>query len=129
MNVLWQTDEETVYIHDRAGKVMGWFYLVYGNDGYDLISDFSDNAASNGLEHRHLAAGRQGGGRRMNEDKFSVVQFFEDDSYEYVRTGVGAEEAVKAAHHYCHSVGATLGITKRVNHPFGRLRGLRMEAR
>ena len=48
------------------------------------------------------------------DEKFSVVQFFEDDSYEYVRTGVGAEEAVKAAHHYCHSVGATLGITKRV---------------
>ena len=51
----------------------------------------------------------------MEDDtKFSVVQFFEDDSYEYVRTGVGAEEAVKAAHHYCHSVGATLGFTKRV---------------
>jgi len=45
---------------------------------------------------------------------FSVVQFFEDDSFEFVRRGVCAEEAVKAAHHYCNSVGAKLGFTRRV---------------
>jgi hypothetical protein len=46
--------------------------------------------------------------------EFSVVQFFEDESYEYVRRGVSAEEAVKAAHHYTNSVGAKLGFTRRV---------------
>jgi hypothetical protein len=46
--------------------------------------------------------------------EFNVCQFFEDGSYEYVRRNVGAEEAVKAAHHYCHSVGAKIGTTKRV---------------
>ena len=49
-----------------------------------------------------------------NNDKFSVCQFFEDGSYEYVRRYVCAEEAVNAATHYCTSVGAQLGFTKRV---------------
>jgi len=48
------------------------------------------------------------------DERFNVVQFFKDDSYEYVRRAVTAEEAVKAASHYCHSVGAKLGFTKRV---------------
>jgi len=50
----------------------------------------------------------------MTEETFNVVQFFEDDSHEYVRRGVTAEEAVKAAHHYCHCVGAQIGMTRRV---------------
>jgi hypothetical protein len=45
---------------------------------------------------------------------FNVVQFFEDDSYEYVRESVSAEEAVEAAAHYCNSVGARMGFTKKV---------------
>ena len=48
----------------------------------------------------------------MNE--FSVCQFFEDDSYEYVRRFVSAEEAVKAAKHYTNNVSSRLGLTKRV---------------
>lgn len=46
--------------------------------------------------------------------EFSVCQFFKDGSSEYVRRFVSAEEAVDAAHHYCNSVGAKLGFTKRV---------------
>lgn len=46
--------------------------------------------------------------------EFSVCQFFEDDSYEYVRRYVDIEEAVNAAKHYTSSVGAQLGFTKRV---------------
>ena len=46
--------------------------------------------------------------------EFSVCQFFKDDTYEYVRRFVSAEEAVKAAKHYTQSVGARLGTTKRV---------------
>lgn len=52
--------------------------------------------------------------RTGTHGEFSVVQFFEDDTYEHVRQHVSAEEAVEAAHHYCNSVGAKLGFTKRV---------------
>jgi hypothetical protein len=45
---------------------------------------------------------------------YSVVQFFEDDSNETVRSRVGAHEAAEAVRHYCNSVGARLGFTKRV---------------
>lgn len=50
----------------------------------------------------------------MSEERYNVMQFFEDGSYETVRTGVDAEEAVKGAHHYCSSVAARCGITRRV---------------
>ena len=46
--------------------------------------------------------------------EFSVCQFFEDETYEYVRRYVSAEEAVNAAKHYITSVGARLGTTARV---------------
>jgi hypothetical protein len=45
---------------------------------------------------------------------FSVVQFFVDGSYEYVRQNVTVEEAVKAATHYTQSVGVKMGIVNRV---------------
>lgn len=48
------------------------------------------------------------------EDEFSVCQFFEDGSYEYVRRFVTADEAAKAFQHYCTSVGAKMGFTVRV---------------
>jgi hypothetical protein len=48
----------------------------------------------------------------MNE--FSVCQFFEDGSYEYVRRFVDAKEAVTAARHYTDNVAAKMGLTKRV---------------
>lgn len=47
-------------------------------------------------------------------NEFSVCQFFEDGSHEYVRRFVSIEEAAKAFRHYCTSVGATLGTTVRV---------------
>lgn len=50
----------------------------------------------------------------MAEGEFSVCQFFEDGSYEYVRRFVDAEEAVKTARHYTTNVAAKLGLTKRV---------------
>jgi hypothetical protein len=46
--------------------------------------------------------------------EFSVCQFFDDGTSEYVRRFVSAEEAVKAAKHYTESVGARLGMTVRV---------------
>jgi hypothetical protein len=47
-------------------------------------------------------------------EKFNVVQFFDDGTYEYVRRNVDAEEAVNAAKHYCTSVGAKLGMVRQV---------------
>ncbi len=47
-------------------------------------------------------------------DLFSVVQFFDDDTHEYVRRRVDAQHAVTAARHYCSSIGARIGTTKRV---------------
>lgn len=47
-------------------------------------------------------------------DEYSVVQFFADGSHEYVRRGVGAEEAVKAARHYTDNVASKLGVVDRV---------------
>lgn len=48
------------------------------------------------------------------ENEFSVCQFFEGGSYEYVRRYVSAEEAVTAFQHYTTSVGARIGTTQRV---------------
>jgi hypothetical protein len=44
MNALWQCDEEHVVAHRADGLKAGVFFLVYGNDGWDLVADYSDNA-------------------------------------------------------------------------------------
>ena len=46
--------------------------------------------------------------------EFSVCQFFDDGTSEYVRRFVSAEEAVMAAKHYTQSVAARLGMVNRV---------------
>lgn len=46
--------------------------------------------------------------------EFSVYQFFQDDTWEQVRSQVDAEEAFKAYLHYTSSVGARMGTTTRV---------------
>lgn len=48
------------------------------------------------------------------EGEFSVYQFFENGSYEKVREFVSAEEASRAAGHYCTSMGVKLGLVNRV---------------
>jgi hypothetical protein len=51
----------------------------------------------------------------MSEDRqFSVCQFFNDGTHEYVRRFVAAEEAVTAARHYTSNVAARIGMTERV---------------
>lgn len=47
-------------------------------------------------------------------ERFSVCQFFEDNSHEYVVKFVSEEEAVRKFQHYTTSVGARLGMTNRV---------------
>lgn len=50
----------------------------------------------------------------MSDNQYSVYQFFEDGTYEKVREFVSAEEASKAAGHYCTSVAVKMGLVKRV---------------
>lgn len=50
----------------------------------------------------------------MTKELFSVVQFFPNGTYEYVRTNVVYTEAVAAFNHYTNSVGAKMGITAKV---------------
>ena len=45
---MFATDEDDLLIcdPDSAAKI-GWFQLIYGNSGYDVVSDFSDNDICN----------------------------------------------------------------------------------
>lgn len=38
---LFSTDEDIMAIYDAEGVKLGTIWLVYGNDGYDVISDYS----------------------------------------------------------------------------------------
>jgi hypothetical protein len=40
---LFSTDDDLIAIRDAAGNKAGWFRLIYGNDGHDVVSDFSAN--------------------------------------------------------------------------------------
>ncbi|APH74134.1 hypothetical protein [Aquibium oceanicum] len=44
MAALFSTDEDLIMVRrvDDVTKI-GWFQLIYGNDGYDVISDYSAN--------------------------------------------------------------------------------------
>lgn len=48
------------------------------------------------------------------KDEFSVCQFFADNSYEYLKRWVGAEEALITTKQLIESVGARIGTTQRV---------------
>jgi len=42
MKELMAADEEHLYVY-RDGKRIGWVYFVYGNSGWDVISDYTVN--------------------------------------------------------------------------------------
>lgn len=52
--------------------------------------------------------------QRSERNEFSVCQFFEDGSYEYVRRFVSGLEAVKAAKAYSENPAARMGIVRKV---------------
>lgn len=41
MAELMATDDEHLWVYGPDDSSKGWIYLVYGNDGYDVISDHS----------------------------------------------------------------------------------------
>ena len=44
MRALFTTDEDRIYLHhDGNESAFSWIYLVYGNDGWDVINDYTTN--------------------------------------------------------------------------------------
>ena len=42
MKEVMATDDERIYFY-KGEKAIGWVYLVYGNDGWDAINDYTIN--------------------------------------------------------------------------------------
>ena len=42
LKAMFTTDEDRLYLC-RDGKYIGWVYFVYGNDGWDVINDYTVN--------------------------------------------------------------------------------------
>lgn len=53
MAALFSVDEEYITVC-RGGKPVGWVYLVHGNGGWDVVSDYTTNLAP--LMARSIAA-------------------------------------------------------------------------
>lgn len=49
IGALFETDEDTMVARDADGNKLGWWSLIYGNDGYDVISDYSANDFSESI--------------------------------------------------------------------------------
>jgi hypothetical protein len=45
LGAMFQTDEDRLYIW-KQGKRFGWAYFVYGNGGWDVLSDYTTNLES-----------------------------------------------------------------------------------
>ena len=43
MGAVMTTDEDKLRIYDARGERIGDVWLVYGNDGWDVIADYHDN--------------------------------------------------------------------------------------
>jgi hypothetical protein len=49
---LFTTDSDELVVRDLDNKRLGWFQLIYGNDGYDVISDYTANEYCNSVYDR-----------------------------------------------------------------------------
>ena len=43
LGLLFDLDEANIIVKDATGKEIGWILLVFGNDGWDLVSDYTVN--------------------------------------------------------------------------------------
>jgi len=55
LGALFSTDEDVIVIRDTSGKKAGWFRLIYGNDGHDVVSDFSANVTCEAIWNEVLS--------------------------------------------------------------------------
>lgn len=46
IEAMFTTDGDLLEAHDANGEGLGWFMFIYGNDGWDVISDYSANEFS-----------------------------------------------------------------------------------
>jgi hypothetical protein len=46
---LFSTDEDQLVMRDSERRKVAWFQLTYGNDGFDVIGDYSANDAAESL--------------------------------------------------------------------------------
>ena len=46
---LFATDQDEIVIRTAEGVRAGWFQLIYGNDGYDVVGDYTDNEVCNAI--------------------------------------------------------------------------------
>jgi hypothetical protein len=46
MKLMFETDDETLFFMTPDGSPVGWVYFVYGNDGWDVINDYTSNLSS-----------------------------------------------------------------------------------
>ncbi|OBQ90247.1 hypothetical protein A9K66_15225 [Mesorhizobium sp. AA23] len=49
MLALFSTDEDGIHLRSPTGDKLGWFQLIYGNSGYDVVSDHADNEICNAI--------------------------------------------------------------------------------
>ena len=49
LKALMTTDDDLLAFHNKDGKYIGVVWLVYGNDGYDVICDYTANKGIEGL--------------------------------------------------------------------------------
>jgi hypothetical protein len=49
MGAIMTTDEDMLRIYNGSGERIGDVFLIYGNDGWDVISDHTDSAAMDEL--------------------------------------------------------------------------------
>ena len=47
LNGMFSMDEDNLEFYDSNNNYLGFVYLVYGNDGWDVICDYSDNKVIN----------------------------------------------------------------------------------
>lgn len=45
LNAMFTTDEDYLFVYPREPKAprLGWVFFVYGNDGWDVVSDYTTN--------------------------------------------------------------------------------------
>lgn len=46
LEVMFATDDEHLFFYKEGKKSVGWVWFIYGNSGWDVISDHSTNLAS-----------------------------------------------------------------------------------
>jgi hypothetical protein len=51
LKTMFAADEDRLYVYKKPDdkKAFGWVLFIYGNDGYDVISDYTVNLGKEGL--------------------------------------------------------------------------------